>query len=139
MGQNQPRNEALKLILLVEHNEDLSEIFTAVLQLETSYHILLATTGRRATEMLKHLQPDVLLIDYMLPDMNGLALYEHLSEKERIPTILMSAIPQGFLEIPSHKQLVYLDKPFDFPTLVQSIQRLLTASPMLTQTSSKHE
>ncbi|GHO48876.1 response regulator [Ktedonospora formicarum] len=128
MAHNQPHcNQAPKLILIIEDNEDFSEILTTILQRETAYYPLLATTGRQATTMMNHLQPDLLLIDYILPDIDGLTLYEHVRAQERIPTILMSAIPHVFLEVPHHEQLVSLEKPFAFQVLMQHIHQLLAA------------
>lgn len=70
---------------------------------------------------------DILVFDIRLPRMTGLDLAKALREKgEQRPIVLVSAWPS-----PSKEQLdeigaAFLPKPFDFPDVVQTIQRLAT-------------
>ncbi len=116
----------VKTIFVVEDDADIGEFVVQVLQQETPYLAVLATDGFQALKMLYSLKPDLFLLDYLLPSMNGLELYDRLQTVEvfkHLPTVFMSAnMPTGELE---KRQVYYLRKPFELEELLQVIERLL--------------
>src|SRR5438552_16709461 len=81
-------------VLVVEDDEDIGEFIAQTLQLETPYQVFLATSGVQALEQAKSIKPNLLLLDYMLPGINGIELYDQLRSItgfEHIPAIMMSA------------------------------------------------
>lgn len=80
---------AVKTVLLVDDEEDELHLFARILAAgEQSYAVLQVTTGQRALSMLRSRKPDVMLLDLMMPGMNG---FQVLEEKARDPAI--AAIP----------------------------------------------
>lgn len=80
---------ALKTILVVDDEEDELHLFARMLEAhEQNYAVLQVTTGQRALNMLRSRRPDVMLLDLMMPGMNG---FQVLEEKARDPAIC--AIP----------------------------------------------
>ncbi|MBX3012760.1 MAG: response regulator [Caldilineaceae bacterium] len=80
---------AVKTVLLVDDEEDELHLFARMLAAAPqAYSVLQVTNGQRALSMLRSRQPDVLLLDLMMPGMNG---FQVLEEKAHDPTI--AAIP----------------------------------------------
>jgi CheY-like chemotaxis protein len=79
----------VKTVLVVDDEEDELQLFTRMLTAhEPHYSILQVTSGQRALSMLRSRQPDVMLLDLMMPGMNG---FQVLAEKANDP--LIAAIP----------------------------------------------
>ena len=113
-------------ILLVEDDASIGEVLLHVLKNETSYHAVLATNSVEALQLIHHIKPCLFLLDYHLPGMNGLDLYDCLHAMEglkTIPALFMSAnIP---LREAEKRHIPVLHKPFDLDDLVQTIEKLL--------------
>jgi CheY-like chemotaxis protein len=123
---NKTSQQAVKTILIVEDDADIGEFLVQALAAETAYHILLAANGVQAIKDANTLMPDLLILDYQLPQMNGLELYDHLHAQEafqHIPALFMSAnVPLNEIE-KRHARL--LKKPFELDELLQMIQVIL--------------
>jgi response regulator RpfG family c-di-GMP phosphodiesterase len=81
-----------KLILVVEHNLDFGALLVQTIQRKTPHKAILATNGRRALNVIQHLQCDLFLLDYHLPSMNGFELYDRLHATkgcESIPALFL--------------------------------------------------
>ena len=120
-------DQKTKTILIVEDDTAVGEFFVYALRTETPYQALLASDGLQALEMVKTLAPDLFVLDYQLPRMNGLELADRLRATEalkRIPILLMSAnIPKQELE---KRHLPFLAKPFELEELFEIIAKLLS-------------
>ncbi len=80
------------IILIVEDSAEDREIYRRYLSKEVTskYKIVEAESGEDALEQLASMQPDLILLDYLLPDFNGLELIEELKTQIRkIPPIIM--------------------------------------------------
>ena len=115
-----------KLILLVEDDEMIGEVILQAIQLETPYYVKYASNGAQALQFLQEITPHLLILDYFLPDMNGLQVYDHFQAREgnkRIPTLFISAnAPVGEL---MKRSVSYLKKPFELDDLLQTVEQLL--------------
>lgn len=120
--------QKVRVILVVEDDADIAEFLTDALKTETSCQTLLATDGFQALEVVKTQIPDLFILDYRLPKMNGLELYEHLQAIEKlknVPVLLMSAsAPMQEIE-KSH--VYFIEKPFEWEEILQAIERLLAS------------
>ena len=75
----------IKTVLIVDDEEDELHLFARMLEShESRYSILQVTTGQRALSMLRSRQPDVILLDLIMPGMNG---FQVLQEKANDPSI----------------------------------------------------
>ena len=123
---SEQQEQKTKTILIVEDDTAVGEFFVYALRTETPYQALLATDGLQALEMVKILAPDLFVLDYQLPRMNGLELADRLlatEELKHIPILLMSAnIPKQELE---KRHLPFIAKPFELEELFQVIAKLL--------------
>jgi CheY-like chemotaxis protein len=116
----------IKTILVVEDDANVGEFFVQALQQETPYQSMLATDGFEALKIVRRIRPNLFVLDYQLPNMNGLELYDHLHATEglkNVPALFMSAnAPVRELE---KRRVYYLKKPFDLEELLQKIDELL--------------
>src|SRR5579859_1826550 len=81
-------------ILIVEDDADIGHFLQQLVEEETPYHTRIIDNGQKALELAPEVRPCLLLLDYRLPGMNGLELYDRLQEIEvirGIPAIMMSA------------------------------------------------
>ena len=118
-----------KAILVVEDDEDIREFMALLISTASAYHYHIVSNASQAIRFTKHIMPNLLILDYRLPDMNGLELYDLLHATpglEAIPAILMTAIKLETLrpEI-EQRQIAAFQKPFDLDEFFLTFQRLL--------------
>ena len=105
-------------VLVVEDNDDIREAIGAILEGE-GYEIALAENGERALELLAALpRPCLLLVDLIMPCMDGWQLLQFLSRDDRfatIPVVVMSAASNPGTAHPT------LKKPIDLEILMQIV------------------
>jgi CheY-like chemotaxis protein len=83
-----------KCVLIVDDEEDARSIAQLALQMQTDWSVLLANCGQAALTVAAAQQPDVILLDMMMPDMDGRTTLQHLkanSATRSIPVILVTA------------------------------------------------
>jgi len=125
-GQYIDRDADARTVLIVEDDTDIGELLVAILEEEAHCQALHACNGYQALEMVKWCHPDLLLLDYQLPDINGLDLYDYLSQLEglqRLPVLLISANLPVYELRKSH--LPHLKKPFELDDLVAKVEALI--------------
>lgn len=113
-------------ILLVEDNPYIMDINYEALMME-GYRVLKAEDGRGCMEMLKSEEVDLMVLDIMLPDADGLTLCKKIKNEYDIPIIFLSALGEN-------EQIVdglraggddYLPKPYDIGVLLARIDARL--------------
>jgi DNA-binding response OmpR family regulator len=96
---------------------------------DEGYDVLTAGGGRAAVDLAhKHL-PRLILLDLMMPEMNGWQVVAELkasSHTRTIPIVLLSARRDTELMAQNLGVSSYLEKPFDLDELLARVQRLLT-------------
>lgn len=136
MSNDQPEATAnndvrVQTILLVEDDADIGEFIAQALQVlndETPYTVLHVTDGNRALESANSVKPDLFILDYRLPGMNGIELHDRLhalAELENIPTLIISANFPSRDEM-QQRQITFLRKPFNLNDLFRLVERLLS-------------
>lgn len=110
--------ESLKTVLYVDDEPDIREVVELSLGLVSGLTIHTCDSGERALEILPQLRPDLILLDVMMPRLDGPSTLQRLRadpELSRIPVVFMTAkaMPQ---EVERFKQLgaiAVIAKPFD--------------------------
>ena len=83
-----------KCILVVDDEEDAQAIARLALEMKTDWNVLTASSGQEALSMAAAHQPDVILLDMMMPDMDGRMTLQNLKANpatRQIPVILVTA------------------------------------------------
>ena len=121
---------ATKTIIVVEDDPAICSFLLEAIARETPYRAIVATDSRAALKLVQYYKPDLLILDYGLPYMNGIELYDRLhSNKElaAIPAIMMTAIRHIPQEQMQQRHLITFKKPFELDALLATIETLLTS------------
>lgn len=115
-------------IVIVEDDLEIGVLLVESIREETPYKVLLTTQGAQAFDLLQNLQPQLIILDYRLPDMDGIEFYRRIHAikmLEQVPVLFISAeIPPDFKEV-KDRHLPLLSKPFELTDLFNEIDRLL--------------
>ena len=142
-------------ILIIEDERPIAELLKYSLERE-GYQVRMAHTGADGLAAIAAKTPDLILLDLMLPDMDGLSICRQVTEQRRAPIIIVSAKNDQVDKIIGLEYGAddYITKPFDIREVLLRIQSVLrrggAASPQtgpsdvlslgdLTLTRSKHE
>lgn len=122
-------------ILVVEDDKNTRKLITTILK-NYGYNITEATNGVEALDMLDHTHVDLMVLDVMMPQMDGYELAQILRDNgSQLPMLMLSAknqvadIKQGFVVGIDD----YLTKPFDFEELLLRIKALLRRSKIVAE------
>ncbi len=105
-------------IFIVEDDESNGMLLAELLLRETSYY--------------RFIKPLLFLLDYYLPGMNGLELYEQLHAREElkdVPAIILSASLDDHIDEINRHSLVALHKPFDLDEFLMTIENVVAQGP----------
>ena len=121
---------AKKKILVVEDDLDLSNLVQLKLT-EEGFEAIPAQTGSQALEYVRNNKPDLILLDILLPDIDGLSVLNELAqgiETKKIPVIILSNLADegSFEQAAAIGQYEYLVKATtDLNVLVKKIKEKL--------------
>ena len=118
-----------KRILVVEDEESLL-ILESILLTSKGYDVQGSTNGQEALDMLAESQPDLILLDIMLPNMDGFEVCRRIKEApetRHIPVIMLTAKKSREDMAKGHEVGAdwYITKPFKSANVVETIQRFL--------------
>ena|SRR5579859_1443594 len=124
----QPREMSEKTILIVDDDQDIGEALQCVLAEETAYRTLWMAESDLVLLSAPHMRPSLILLDYLMPIMDGLHLYDRLQESETmqgVPVVLISAATSLPYEELQQRGIRILRKPFDVNELLEVIDQLV--------------
>jgi two-component system cell cycle response regulator DivK len=112
-------------VLVVEDNEKNMKLFRDVLQ-ATGYRLLEATTGERAMELALEHEPNLVLMDIQLPDIDGVEALGRLRAHERTASIPVVALTAQAMQGDRERFLAagfdgYVSKPVDVVEFVKTV------------------
>jgi CheY-like chemotaxis protein len=120
-----------KVILIVEDDDANAEVLLQVLVQETPYQVYLAPDGPTTLQCINQITPDLFILDYCLPGMNGIELYDTLHAHPRFkqtPALVLSACVEHYQEEIESRKLLALAKPFDVDDLLSLIAEVFAHS-----------
>ncbi|MGK7924108.1 MAG: response regulator [Spirulina sp.] len=109
---------AKRRILIVDDEADIRAVAQLSLEINTEWEVLTASSGKEGLQVALEQQPDAILLDVMMPDLDGPTTWEKLQENpttQDIPVIFLTAKVQA-AEQRRYAQLgvkAVLTKPFD--------------------------
>jgi DNA-binding response OmpR family regulator len=123
-------------VLILEDEPDTLSLLKSLF-LKSGFHVSGAVTGIEALKKVKEINPDLLIIDLMLPEMDGWETYRHLRVFSNVPVMVVSAITDKERIVDALKMGVddYITKPFTNAEVVErarAILRRTTNRPPLT-------
>ncbi|HKV56827.1 MAG TPA: response regulator [Ktedonobacteraceae bacterium] len=121
-----------KTILIVDDDRIMGEMLKQTITQNTNHRAVWIGESDLVLETARHLHPSILLLDYIMPFMDGLQLYDHLQRVEtmrNVPVILISGSPTLPFEKLRERGIHVLRKPFELSDLLDMIAQLMTVEP----------
>ena len=121
-------------VLLVDDDVELVELMTKVLEEDGRFEVRVATTGFDAGMMVKEYRPDLIVLDVMLPDINGREVCHRVRDDKTLEDVRILCI-SGMIEEDRIQELKlsgaddFLHKPFDIEELIDRMCGLLEIEP----------
>lgn len=120
---------SLSRILIIEDEPDIQLILKTVLETQGRFQVRTCKNGQSAFATLSYYEPELILLDVMMPDMDGLTIFRLLREMEqtsRTPVIFITARVQPY-EVEQYRRMGaagVIAKPFNPMTLIPTIKSL---------------
>lgn len=119
-----------KRVLIIDDEEAIQTVVKFGLKMAAGWDVLTANSGMEGIYQAQVEQPDIILLDVMMPEMDGLATFKKLSqdpETRAIPVILLTAKAQASEKRIFQKTGVngVITKPFNSLNLAKEISRIL--------------
>jgi DNA-binding response OmpR family regulator len=118
-----------KTILVVEDDRDMNELICALLS-EAGFHAVSVSTGEQGLEKTHQMKPDLVLLDVMLPEMDGIEVCRSIASHEEtkgIPIIMVTIKRELSTKLASYIAGArrYITKPFGVEELLGEINKTL--------------
>lgn len=119
----------MQKILVVEDDFDIQELLQNFLQ-EAGYEVAVANDGVEAISIFTNMKFDLILLDIMLPKIDGFTVCELIRKQSQIPIMMLTALNGEEEQIRGLDLQVddYITKPFSMPVLVRKIAAVLRRS-----------
>jgi CheY-like chemotaxis protein len=119
-----------KSILLIDDEETIQEVVQVGIEIESGWRVAIASSGAEGIDLAQAQQPDAILLDVMMPEMDGIDTLSQLKSNHKtsaIPVIFLTAKAQAE-EKNQFQSLGVVDvitKPFNSMTLASQIAKIL--------------
>ena len=118
-------------ILVVEDEFGITEVLQSALT-DAGHNVVTAINGKQGLELLKERGPELVILDFMMPVLDGLGMLRAMRDNPEyrdIPAILMSSLPESAVaESASGIYAGFLRKPFQLREAVAMVNRVLNGS-----------
>ncbi len=113
-------------ILIVEDEYDIRELLQNYLENE-GYQVITASDGGQAIELFRSFSVDLVLLDILLPRLNGYEVCKAIREESDLPVIMLTALDSEEDQLKGFDLRIddYIPKPFSMPVLLRKIGAVL--------------
>jgi CheY-like chemotaxis protein len=121
---------AEKRILIVDDEFGILEVLESILS-DAGYTVISAINGQEALARLKDTVPDLVILDFMMPLLDGAGVIKAMRADKRlraVPVLLTSALPEKTIRERCNGYNVFLRKPYKTKRMMEEISRLLGGS-----------
>jgi DNA-binding response OmpR family regulator len=129
MGGNSPKHRKrgpVRRVLVVDDDPDILDALAEILEVE-GYDVQRARNGREALQRLEQGLPDLVLLDLMMPVMDGWEFARSLAPGARPPIIVLSADRNVSVKAREIGALGWLAKPFELSELLAAVRGAVPA------------
>jgi CheY-like chemotaxis protein len=117
----------MKTIAVVDDELGLVDVLAASLS-TLGYRVVTATNGVQGLEAIGQQTPDLVVLDFMMPRLDGPEVLQAMQADTKlstVPVILMSAMPESVVGARCQGYVAFLRKPFSFDAVVNAVTRAL--------------
>lgn len=123
---------AKKTILIVDDEFGILEVLESILS-DAGFTVISAINGQEALARLQKTVPDLVILDFMMPLLDGAGVIKAMRADKRlraVPVLLASALPEKTIADRCNGYNVFLRKPYKTERLMEEISRLLDGSAL---------
>ena len=115
----------MKRILVIEDEKDIQNILKAFLE-NAEYEVETADDGLDAINLIQKNNYDLIVLDIMLPKINGFTVCEMIRKNSNVPIIILTALTDEESQLKGFDKLAddYITKPFSMPVLLKHIEAI---------------
>lgn len=118
-------------ILVVDDEFGIAEVLEAVLD-DAGHEVAIAINGRQALQKIHEIAPDIVLLDFMMPVMDGPSMLRTLratTASAQLPVVMISSLPEGTIDASLHGlYAAFIRKPFKLREVLETVDRVLGGS-----------
>jgi CheY-like chemotaxis protein len=121
----------MRTVLVVDDEFGVAEVLQSILE-DEGYRVITAINGKQALTRLAETAPDLAMVDYMMPIMNGAHLLAAMHKEQdwtHIPVIMMSSLDEVTVRSGCERFNAFLRKPFRANAVVALVERVLNSAP----------
>ena len=121
-----------KTILIVDDDRTVGEMLKQAIAEHTIHRAVWIAESDLVLETARRLHPSLILLDYIMPFMDGLQLYDHLQRIDtmrNVPVIVISGSPTLPFEQLRERGIYVLKKPFQLNDLLDMVAHLVPGEP----------
>lgn len=117
-------NKAKKRVLVVDDEPGIGNVLRIKLS-HSGYEVITTTSGAEGIELVRTQEPDIVLLDVLMPDITGMDVLDRVRVFSQVPIIIFTGRPDIFQIAKQLGANDYIGKPFNPDTLVEKIDSLL--------------
>lgn len=112
-------------VLIVDDDSDTTDLLKILLE-PNDFTVIVANTGKQGIALARNLAPDVMVVDLLMPDMDGLKVCREVRQFSCMPILILSAVsrPNIAEEVLNSGADDFLIKPMSSGVLIASLNRL---------------
>jgi CheY-like chemotaxis protein len=118
-------------ILVVEDEFGITEVLQSALA-DAGHVVVTAINGKQGLELLKEKRPELIILDYMMPVLDGLGMLRAMRDNPEycdIPAVLMSSLPESAVAGSARGTYAgFLRKPFQLRAAIEMVNQVLNGS-----------
>ncbi len=121
-------SQVRRTVLVVDDSPTILQVVRSVLT-QQGYDVVVAPTGEEGLRLAEERRPDLVLVDIMMPGMDGYTMVTRMQQDRRLPVVVLSAKSQEELgDLFLGRISGWLEKPFRPADLVDAVVRALKSS-----------
>jgi DNA-binding response OmpR family regulator len=117
----------MKTIVIMDDEFSLADVLAATLS-DGGFRVHVAANGLHGLDLLREHHPDLVILDYMMPLLDGGGVIRAMNKDEHlaaIPVLVMSSLPEATVRARSPDFVSFIRKPFTFDALLAKIEAIL--------------
>jgi DNA-binding response OmpR family regulator len=129
----------MKTIVIIDDEFGLADVLAAALS-DVGFRVHTASNGVQGLAIVAEYLPDLVILDYMMPLLDGSSVLRTMKADERfadIPVLMMSSLPEPAIQVRCSGYVAFLRKPFDFDAVLSAIGRATASSPPATRSQDR--
>lgn len=120
-----------KRILVIDDDEALGRMLRMHFEESGGYQCLIATSGKAGLKLVETYKPDLILLDIMMPGMDGIEVLKRLKGNERtlpVPIVMLTAVKDEGTRRKAIRYYgeEYIEKPFEIDVLKTRVEQILS-------------